>query len=125
MIRRPPRSTLFPYTTLFRSVVRPEALFRDARSEAARVGFGVPWSDVIIDDYVIHECPVRPGLRPRPTKACCQPRCEFFFQPFPDCLLQGLRSRHDSKVELVGLIPHHMWCALNSEGVVHPTDERI
>src|SRR6267378_3950360 len=25
----------------------------------------------------------------------------------------------------VGLIPHHMWCALNSEGVVHPTDERI
>src|SRR5258708_15276487 len=24
MIRRPPRSTLFPYTTLFRSVVAPE-----------------------------------------------------------------------------------------------------
>src|SRR5687767_15480267 len=24
MIRRPPRSTLFPYTTLFRSSVRPE-----------------------------------------------------------------------------------------------------
>src|SRR3712207_8002466 len=23
MIRRPPRSTLFPYTTLFRSVIRP------------------------------------------------------------------------------------------------------
>src|SRR2546427_5829528 len=26
MIRRPPRSTLFPYTTLFRSAVRPELL---------------------------------------------------------------------------------------------------
>src|SRR5256885_4142711 len=26
MIRRPPRSTLFPYTTLFRSVHLPEAL---------------------------------------------------------------------------------------------------
>src|SRR3712207_7722287 len=26
MIRRPPRSTLFPYTTLFRSVVADEAL---------------------------------------------------------------------------------------------------
>src|SRR3712207_7497536 len=26
MIRRPPRSTLFPYTTLFRSVVRRELL---------------------------------------------------------------------------------------------------
>src|SRR3989440_10734310 len=25
MIRRPPRSTLFPYTTLFRSPLRPEA----------------------------------------------------------------------------------------------------
>src|SRR2546430_3342973 len=25
MIRRPPRSTLFPYTTLFRSQVRPDA----------------------------------------------------------------------------------------------------
>src|SRR5260370_30143381 len=26
MIRRPPRSTLFPYTTLFRSVFQPECL---------------------------------------------------------------------------------------------------
>src|SRR5438034_3540833 len=26
MIRRPPRSTLFPYTTLFRSVYRPERM---------------------------------------------------------------------------------------------------
>src|SRR2546421_4694111 len=31
MIRRPPRSTLFPYTTLFRSQARPEpaAIFRE------------------------------------------------------------------------------------------------
>src|SRR5260370_20208554 len=27
MIRRPPRSTLFPYTTLFRSPLRPERIF--------------------------------------------------------------------------------------------------
>src|SRR2546422_5581897 len=27
MIRRPPRSTLFPYTTLFRSVDRPEQVY--------------------------------------------------------------------------------------------------
>src|SRR2546427_8781352 len=34
MIRRPPRSTLFPYTTLFRSVNcgRPLVEFRDAES---------------------------------------------------------------------------------------------
>src|SRR2546427_5349054 len=30
MIRRPPRSTLFPYTTLFRSVAQPFHLFRHA-----------------------------------------------------------------------------------------------
>src|SRR5256885_4946119 len=33
MIRRPPRSTLFPYTTLFRSAVPREAV--DQRPEAA------------------------------------------------------------------------------------------
>src|SRR5690349_24248542 len=30
MIRRPPRSTLFPYTTLFRSDKRPDGRERDA-----------------------------------------------------------------------------------------------
>src|SRR3989440_1301259 len=32
MIRRPPRSTLFPYTTLFRSVCRPSAWSAGVRS---------------------------------------------------------------------------------------------
>src|SRR5437016_8519279 len=36
MIRRPPRSTLFPYTTLFRSVVQIECLA--VSLERARVG---------------------------------------------------------------------------------------
>src|SRR3712207_7914675 len=35
MIRRPPRSTLFPYTTLFRS--KPATRMRYMRSEIARV----------------------------------------------------------------------------------------
>src|SRR3712207_9453094 len=30
MIRRPPRSTLFPYTTLFRSTGGPQAIFAEA-----------------------------------------------------------------------------------------------
>src|SRR2546422_11338651 len=34
MIRRPPRSTLFPYTTLFRSVIFPLA----EREDEARIG---------------------------------------------------------------------------------------
>src|SRR3712207_7450743 len=29
MIRRPPRSTLFPYTTLFRSVGKPRSVFAE------------------------------------------------------------------------------------------------
>src|SRR5260370_5587805 len=37
MIRRPPRSTLFPYTTLFRSVVT-----RDGRVKSTRVAGGHP-----------------------------------------------------------------------------------
>src|SRR3712207_8072779 len=37
MIRRPPRSTLFPYTTLFRSVGRHGVVARD-RPEDDRVG---------------------------------------------------------------------------------------
>src|SRR5256885_12422859 len=39
MIRRPPRSTLFPYTTLFRSLsCRPAARPLAARTRAAAVG---------------------------------------------------------------------------------------
>src|SRR2546422_5563148 len=42
MIRRPPRSTLFPYTTLFRSrCVRPHAV-RPGEGEAAPGGGGLP-----------------------------------------------------------------------------------
>src|SRR2546428_4579044 len=43
MIRRPPRSTLFPYTTLFRSVLQPAdidvslAVVRDAERQDAQI----------------------------------------------------------------------------------------
>src|SRR3712207_7162127 len=42
MIRRPPRSTLFPYTTLFRSSGSPSASRRpiSSRSTSASSGFG-------------------------------------------------------------------------------------
>src|SRR5256885_8441740 len=36
MIRRPPRSTLFPYTTLFRSLPAPEPPLNSRASVAAR-----------------------------------------------------------------------------------------
>src|SRR5256885_16835990 len=46
MIRRPPRSTLFPYTTLFRSSHRSAlAVLRVARAE---VGAGHPRPEVVL-----------------------------------------------------------------------------
>src|SRR2546427_6603270 len=38
MIRRPPRSTLFPYTTLFRSIGDPQGARTGARDVARRLG---------------------------------------------------------------------------------------
>src|SRR2546422_3300594 len=40
MIRRPPRSTLFPYTTLFRSVMVEGLLLDRIHAEAARAAVG-------------------------------------------------------------------------------------
>src|SRR5256885_12742940 len=59
MIRRPPRSTLFPYTTLFRSrrgaLLHPVVGLHGARTRARAVPSGLPreWADVL-----------RPLLRP-------------------------------------------------------------
>src|SRR5256885_4101349 len=52
MIRRPPRSTLFPYTTLFRSVVAFECelptgsgvTFRRVRGPSRPFVLGYPWT---------------------------------------------------------------------------------
>src|SRR2546426_8799317 len=41
MIRRPPRSTLFPYTTLFRSLFTPR-WHRDRNSDDRRASGGTP-----------------------------------------------------------------------------------
>src|SRR3989442_4508644 len=48
MIRRPPRSTLFPYTTLFRSV--PVA---DAQGAGEPVGAPAPYVGVVDDDLAL------------------------------------------------------------------------
>src|ERR1039458_10802946 len=39
MIRRPPRSTLFPYTTLFRSISQPRGGVNDRRIKLIRLDF--------------------------------------------------------------------------------------
>src|SRR2546425_5660542 len=47
MIRRPPRSTLFPYTTLFRSVL-PEPLGpRRTKNSPSLTSRSIPWSAAV------------------------------------------------------------------------------
>src|ERR1017187_194827 len=51
MIRRPPRSTLFPYTTLFRSVHPSEARTSGFRSVRESCLFVFPADDVCIGPF--------------------------------------------------------------------------
>src|SRR5260370_29763553 len=62
MIRRPPRSTLFPYTTLFRSSTSTCAMSFPARARAG------PWIDLSFR--------ARPGLCARNDKSIQDPRSE-------------------------------------------------
>src|SRR3712207_6977156 len=59
MIRRPPRSTLFPYTTLFRSAVGGGVALRAVRGDSARDGGAAADAD----QDPPHR--PRPGRRPR------------------------------------------------------------
>src|SRR2546430_11449006 len=45
MIRRPPRSTLFPYTTLFRSMERALAVASSPIEKSVSTGEAFPWHD--------------------------------------------------------------------------------
>src|SRR3712207_8503673 len=58
MIRRPPRSTLFPYTTLFRSEARLARIILHGLTGEVEVagqtysGLMPPWKDVLKDDEI-------------------------------------------------------------------------
>src|SRR5258707_1743653 len=53
MIRRPPRSTLFPYTTLFRSIINWVLRLTLVRIDAARMLRGVPLSQALFSNGLI------------------------------------------------------------------------
>src|SRR5260370_25439933 len=55
MIRRPPRSTLFPYTTLFRSLVLQYLRQKHLRALAARLAEEVGRGGVLDDLALVHE----------------------------------------------------------------------
>src|SRR5260370_23746606 len=59
MIRRPPRSTLFPYTTLFRSA-RP-----GVRGSAAHAGYSTAGSAPVRAASAPRACPAAPAPAPR------------------------------------------------------------
>src|SRR2546422_5740821 len=52
MIRRPPRSTLFPYTTLFRSLEELDARHVDARGRED-LGDGAPAGSVVVRPHPV------------------------------------------------------------------------
>src|SRR3712207_7474008 len=52
MIRRPPRSTLFPYTTLFRSVIALAALGARTKRNAAALALAVPGVFLLTDVHL-------------------------------------------------------------------------
>src|SRR3712207_8671184 len=76
MIRRPPRSTLFPYTTLFRSLDRGGPPRRQVRHDP---GQGQPGVDDVLDDQhvtagdvaleVLEDAHHAGRLRPGPVRA--------------------------------------------------------
>src|SRR5437016_6570195 len=61
MIRRPPRSTLFPYTTLFRSIHIP-GIGRRTERELWKAGI-TSWDD--FSDFFTRPAPISAGLRRR------------------------------------------------------------
>src|SRR5258708_18170529 len=62
MIRRPPRSTLFPYTTLFRSEVLPQHQGH-GRAHAYRAGIAVALEHAVQVDHVVQRNTQAPGQR--------------------------------------------------------------
>src|SRR2546422_7124645 len=57
MIRRPPRSTLFPYTTLFRSLMYFD--FEDYRPDFSPVGRALTRLEVVLLSIIFHLVMVR------------------------------------------------------------------
>src|SRR5256885_16853233 len=62
MIRRPPRSTLFPYTTLFRSIRSVEAGFDAVIRKAQLVGESVHADEMRGDSDFWRDCSSQWGL---------------------------------------------------------------
>src|SRR3712207_7145113 len=97
MIRRPPRSTLFPYTTLFRSALGNLTVWQEGRGEDRSSGLAV-------------------GPHPRHTQqgVACAPSPRVFrdFQPGGGRKSTRLNSRHAN-------ISYAVFCLLKKKHATH------
>src|SRR5256886_17696836 len=93
MIRRPPRSTLFPYTTLFRSLLKPP------------VGNAQIWQDTDFIVTVVGGPNQRSGYHDDPYE-------EFFYQVKGDASLHIMEGGQPGRIELkesaIFLMPAHL-----------------
>src|SRR2546426_6248213 len=73
MIRRPPRSTLFPYTTLFRSICTSKEPLKRSSSTSKHWGqlknFGCPW---LTDRLVSHRSEEHTSELQSPCNLVCR-----------------------------------------------------
>src|SRR5260370_28557904 len=123
MIRRPPRSTLFPYTTLFRSIRRDQLVLpRQYRSVTLKIHqhrerLAVRPVDTRDDQIPIHEAPWIDADRGRPAVLRMQaPVGVDRADPLRAVHMDGLHVRirfHDRAYDLV---PH---------GVPEPPERRV
>src|SRR2546421_8889209 len=68
MIRRPPRSTLFPYTTLFRSPTVTAAQYTvDAAQAAVKAAEGSLYPTITLESSVQRRWDVQPGVSDQMT----------------------------------------------------------
>src|SRR3712207_5801028 len=87
MIRRPPRSTLFPYTTLFRSVLDSETTGLGNPTDFVEVGVVSSRGEPLFDSLIKPSCPVQPGasrVHGHTAQSLAGQRC--FSEVYPDLL---------------------------------------
>src|SRR3712207_7080397 len=69
MIRRPPRSTLFPYTTLFRSAKEPVSALRRRRRDSGDRGDRLPAA--LLDGALLRRARALDGRGEGPSYTTC------------------------------------------------------
>src|SRR3712207_8291508 len=97
MIRRPPRSTLFPYTTLFRSLPDVERVVQHqadrGRHQAPTAGVGVQDEGDLGGGTLLRAQGHRPAVRSEEHTSELQSRQYLVCR----LLLEKKKNRHDSK----------------------------